>query len=117
MTQVVPTGGRAMAVAGVGSNRFRHDGDRLVIELDSASKAGRAVGNLLYQYRRENRRSDSKYCGNKYAERCFFSANWPDLARQWLPTIDHPYDKATSEFLITAPVRYQVVANGCCWKK
>jgi aminopeptidase N len=26
--------------------------------------------------------------------------------------IDHPYDKATSEFLITAPARYQVVANG-----
>src|SRR5881392_600661 len=41
-----------------------------------------------------------------------FSANWPDLARQWLPTIDHPYDKATSEFIVTAPARYQVVANG-----
>jgi aminopeptidase N len=26
--------------------------------------------------------------------------------------VDHPYDKATSEFLITAPSRYQVVANG-----
>ena len=34
------------------------------------------------------------------------------LARQWLPVIDHPYDKATSEFLVTAPARYQVVANG-----
>jgi aminopeptidase N len=26
--------------------------------------------------------------------------------------IDHPYDKATSEFIITAPAKYQVVANG-----
>jgi len=26
--------------------------------------------------------------------------------------IDHPYDKATSEFLVTAPSKYQVVANG-----
>jgi len=49
---------------------------------------------------------------NKYGERTFFSANWPDKARQWLPMIDHPSDKATSEFLITAPARYQVVANG-----
>ena len=26
--------------------------------------------------------------------------------------IDHPYDKATSEFIVTAPIHYQVVANG-----
>ena len=26
--------------------------------------------------------------------------------------IDHPYDKATSEFIVTAPARYQVVSNG-----
>lgn len=49
---------------------------------------------------------------NMYGERTFFSANWPDLARHWLPMIDHPYDKATSEFFITAPAHYQVVANG-----
>ena len=34
------------------------------------------------------------------------------MAQQWLPTIDHPYDKATSEFIVTAPSKYQVVANG-----
>jgi aminopeptidase N len=49
---------------------------------------------------------------NQHGDRTFFSANWPDRARQWLPMIDHPYDKATSEFFITAPSRYQVVANG-----
>ena len=41
----------------------------------------------------------------------------PNNARQWLPMIDHPYDKAMSEFIITAPVKYQVVANGCYRKK
>jgi aminopeptidase N len=41
-----------------------------------------------------------------------FSENWPNRAREWLPMIDHPYDKATSEFIITAPATYQVVANG-----
>ena len=53
-----------------------------------------------------------KILRNKYAERCFFSANWPDLAHHWLPTVDHPYDKATGEFIVTAPSHYQVVANG-----
>src|SRR5262245_4448843 len=49
---------------------------------------------------------------NKYGEWSAFSDNWPNHAREWLPTIDHPYDKATSEFIVTAPAAYQVVANG-----
>src|SRR5258708_4413356 len=36
----------------------------------------------------------------------------PHTDRQCPPLIDHPYDKATSEFLITAPAHYQVVSNG-----
>ena len=32
---------------------------------------------------------------NKYGDRTFFSDNWPDKGRNWLPMIDHPYDKAT----------------------
>jgi aminopeptidase N len=49
---------------------------------------------------------------NKYNERAFFSWNWPDKAREWLPMIDHPSAKATSEFIVTAPDKYAVVANG-----
>ena len=49
---------------------------------------------------------------NKHGDRTFFSDNWPNRARHWLPTIDHPYDKATSEFIVTAPSHYQVVSNG-----
>ncbi|MGB3586121.1 MAG: M1 family metallopeptidase, partial [Tunicatimonas sp.] len=30
----------------------------------------------------------------------------------WLPTHDHPSDKATCEFIITAPAHYQVISNG-----
>ena len=32
---------------------------------------------------------------NTHGERTFFSDNWPNKARQWLPVVDHPYDKAT----------------------
>lgn len=49
---------------------------------------------------------------NKYGDRTFFSDNWPNKARHWLPTVDHPYDKATCEFTVTAPRKYQVVSNG-----
>ena len=47
-----------------------------------------------------------------HGERTFFGENWPNLVRNWLPMIDHPYDKATGEFIVTAPNQYQVVANG-----
>ncbi len=48
----------------------------------------------------------------KYGDRSFFNENWPNRARHWLPTIDHPYEKATSEFIIRAPSHYQVISNG-----
>jgi len=89
---------------------FTHDADRLAITLPTAPKAG------------ERREFAVTYHGlaatglhmvkNKFGERTIFSWNWPTLARQWLPVIDHPSDKATSEFLVTAPAHYQVVANG-----
>ncbi len=49
---------------------------------------------------------------NKYGKRVFFSDHWPDRAHDYLPCIDHPYDKAPVDFYITAPERYRVVANG-----
>ncbi len=42
----------------------------------------------------------------------WFGDNWPDRARQWLPTVDHPSDKATVSFRVTAPAARTVVANG-----
>lgn len=49
---------------------------------------------------------------NKYGNRTFFGDNWPNRARHWLPCTDNPGDKASVEFLVTAPSRYKVVANG-----
>jgi aminopeptidase N len=48
----------------------------------------------------------------KFGQRSFFGDNWPNLARHWLPSVDHPYDKASMEFRITAPDHYDVVATG-----
>lgn len=49
---------------------------------------------------------------NKYGDRTFFGDNWPDRGQHWLPTVDHPSDKATVEWVITAPSHYQVIGNG-----
>lgn len=49
---------------------------------------------------------------NKYGKRTFFGDNWPNRAHHWLPCVDDPADKASVEFLVTAPSHYQVVANG-----
>jgi len=41
-----------------------------------------------------------------------FADNWPNRARWWFPSNDHPPDKATVEFRVRAPEGYSVVANG-----
>src|SRR5207249_4990616 len=42
----------------------------------------------------------------------YFGDNWPDRGRHWLPTVDHPSDKATVTWLVRAPSTRKVVANG-----
>ncbi|MBV8390777.1 MAG: M1 family metallopeptidase [Mucilaginibacter sp.] len=49
---------------------------------------------------------------NKFGHRTFFGDNWPNRAHNWLPCVDEPADKATVDFIVTAPDHYQVVANG-----
>jgi len=49
---------------------------------------------------------------NKFGHRTFFGDNWPNRAHNWLPCADYPSDKASVDFIVTAPDHYQVVANG-----
>ncbi|MEM9984304.1 MAG: M1 family metallopeptidase [Bacteroidota bacterium] len=49
---------------------------------------------------------------NRHQHRTFFGDNWPNRARNWLPVVDHPLDKALMEFVVSAPAHYQVVSNG-----
>ncbi|HRX94988.1 MAG TPA: M1 family metallopeptidase, partial [Chitinophagaceae bacterium] len=49
---------------------------------------------------------------NKYDHRTFFADNWPNRGHNWLPCHEDPADKATVEFIVTAPQHYQVVSNG-----
>jgi aminopeptidase N len=109
-----PAAGKGMTVSAVTcgdrSAKFEHKDDRLRIKLDPPSKSGeRRSFTVTY---RGVPSAGLRIGKNRHGERTFFSDNWPDHVRRWLPTIDHPSDKATSEFFITAPARYQVVSNG-----
>ncbi len=108
------TDGRGMAVSGVTSSdgpvTFTHENDELFITLPEATRANQRS---QYTVRYRGIPASGLQIGpNKYGDRTFFSDDWPNRARNWLPTIDHPYDKATSEMIVTAPDHYQVVSNG-----
>jgi len=90
--------------------RFQHEGQALSIDLPEDAPVGEPL-ELLITYR--GIPADGLIIGNnKFGDRTFFGDNWPNRARHWLPTVDHPSDKATVEWVVTAPDGYQVVANG-----
>jgi aminopeptidase N len=49
---------------------------------------------------------------NVHGEPSAFADNWPNRARFWFPSVDHPSDKATVRFTVHAPTEWKVVANG-----
>jgi aminopeptidase N len=49
---------------------------------------------------------------NVHGERTAFVDNWPNRTRFWLPSVDHPADKATVRFTVHAPAAWSVIANG-----
>lgn len=108
------SGGKGMRVSAVTMDGvavpFTHADDVLLVPLAKAPAAQQRA-RLVVRY--AGTPATGLIIGrNKHGDRTFFSDNWPNRARHWLPTIDHPYDKATSEFIVTAPSHYQVVSNG-----
>ena len=88
---------------------YSHDNDVLLIETGALEYSSRDIINVVY--------SGMPITGliigpNMHGDRTFFSDNWPNKARNWLPLVDHPYDKSTAEFIVIAPNHYQVISNG-----
>lgn len=118
-----PSGGKGMTVQSVRRGGpietpgppadaiiFTHTDNRLRLVLPPMSKAGQEFS-FTVRYR-GTPAAGITIGDNLHGDRSFFANNWPNLIRNWLPMIDHPYDKATGEFIVTAPNHYQVVANG-----
>jgi len=106
--------GKGMTVERVSADgatlAYAHRDNALTVTLPRASGPGERL-RVLIAYAGVPA-SGLKIANNKHGDRTFFSDNWPDRARHWLPTVDHPYDKATSEMIVSAPAHYQVVSNG-----
>lgn len=105
--------GKGMSVSGVTGRRvegFRHTGDRVRLQFAAPYAAGDTV--LVTVGYRGIPADGLVISKTKYGRRSFFADNWPDRGQNWLVCHDHPADKATVEFLVTAPSHYQVVANG-----
>jgi len=89
---------------------FTHSNDELIIQLPNPSTLN---AELVFTIQYHGVPFDGLRIGaTKFGDRSFFNENWPNRTRHWLPTIDHPYDKATSEFIVKAPSKYKVVSNG-----
>jgi aminopeptidase N len=104
--------GKGMRVDGVSINgagvSFNHKDGRLGI---TSSSPLSGLQHVTVRYR-GTPRDGLIISKNRHGDRTFFSDHYPDRAHQWLPLIDHLSDKATVEFMITAPARYEVLATG-----
>jgi aminopeptidase N len=119
-------GRRGMVVTAVSADSaaatYTHVNDRVTVALSAPTRAGdvRRFRIVYHGFGSDTITPGGRGGGgsglwigkNGFGERAFFSRNWPDAAHSWLPCIDHPSDKATSEFIVIAPDRYAVVANG-----
>lgn len=106
--------GKGMKVTSVKSrnNRefsFTQQEEKLRIDIPSIQKGDTSILFIRYQGIPANGLIISK---NKYGDRTFFSDNWPDRAHHWIPCNDRPDDKASFEFIVTAPSHYRVISNG-----
>ncbi len=108
-----PTG-LGMKVNSVGSAReilyYQHENNKLKITFADTIRQNDSV-NMQIAY--SGIPADGFIIStNKFGDRTFFGDNWPERAQNWLPCVDHPSDKATLEFRVYAPEKYQVIGNG-----
>jgi aminopeptidase N len=94
----------------------RRDGERLLVTLppvNVANVAGASARRVWVVVKYHGRPADGLFIKkSRHGDPTVFADNWPNRAHHWFPAIDHPYDKATVEFFVVAPARFDVVANG-----
>ena len=89
---------------------YKHEGERLTVTLKGTYKSGDRTQLTIFYH---GQPKDGLFIqNNKFGNRAIFADNFSNRAHHWFPSIDHPYDKATVRFEVTAPEGYDVVANG-----
>jgi aminopeptidase N len=107
--------GKGMVVTGITSDGravpIVHRDSRLRLPIPPETTAGQDVV-FTIAYHGAPADGGLRLIDNIHGDRTAFSENWYNRARQWLPMIDHPADKATGELIVTTKADYQVVSNG-----
>jgi aminopeptidase N len=106
--------GKGMLITSITENNtpveYSHQQDKISIKFSTKKKIDETAS-FTIEYK--GIPSDGMIISkNKYGHRTFFADNWPNRGHNWLPCADDPADKASVEFIVTAPQHYQVVANG-----
>ena len=108
----VDSEGKGMSVSSVSVDgndlRFEHKNDILTLH-SSAEANSSSIYTIEYS---GVPKTGLIISTNKFGDRTFFGDNWPNRAHNWIPSVDHPSDKAFFTFIVDAPDHYQVVANG-----
>ena len=88
--------------------QFRHNAGRLVIPVPASE------GDTLdVDVRYRGVPDDGLFIApDVHGSPAAFADNWPNRARFWFPSVDHPGDKALVAFTVHAPAAWQVIANG-----
>ena len=92
-----------------GETAFSHEAGVLRVPLSGASAGDTVVVSVHYQGVPDDGLILRE---NVHGEPSVFVDNWPNRTRFWMPSIDHPADKATVRYTVHAPSQWKVVANG-----
>ena len=90
-------------------SEFAHENGVININLNEYKKRDSVLVEISYR----GVPDDGLIIGkNIYGAPSAFVDNWPNRTRFWMPSIDHPADKATVSYIVHAPKEWKVIANG-----
>lgn len=94
---------------------FSHDGKKLAIDLEPAWPANKA-GKLKIEYRIREPKAGLHFFGPSAAEPdvplTVWSQGEPTTNRHWIPCIDEPVQRQSTELVVTVAEGFEVLSNG-----
>jgi aminopeptidase N len=94
---------------------WTHDGEELVAAFAETIERGRVI-RLVTAYTVNDPPSGVHWTPESVAwpgrPAQLFTQGQTDYSSHWFPCVDHPFDKLTSELIVTVPAEFDVSANG-----
>lgn len=90
--------------------QFQRTADKLNVSLPQAANRGDKVDVTISYH--GHPKDGLIFAKDRDGQQSATGDNWPNRVHNWIPTLDHPSAKASVAFSISAPQRYQVIANG-----